>query len=116
MSFENPLFLTLALSGVIFVIVGFFTKKFPPEKINHLYGYRTRSSMGSQERWVFAQRISSQEMIRTGFIKILFSLVGLLVQLPSFTAMVAGISILLILIVITFIRVEKAIKRKFNNT
>ena len=114
MEFENPLFLTLALSGAFFVIAGFYTKKFPPEKINHLYGYRTRSSMRSQERWVFAQKISSRQMIRTGITEIIISLIGLFVQLSTFTAMVTGISILLILIVFMFLKVERAIKREFG--
>lgn len=114
MSFENPLFLTLSLSGVIFVIVGFITKQFPPKKINHLYGYRTRSSMLSEDRWVYAQRISSREMVKTGLVMVFISLFGLVVQLPPMTALIAGISILLILILIMFLRVENAIKRKFR--
>ena len=114
MSFENPLFLCLALSGAVFIIVGFYTSRFPPKKINPLYGYRTRSSMRSQERWEYAQRFSSREMIRMGVVKILLSFIGLFFQLPSFPSLVSGISILLILIIIMFIRIEKAIGRKFR--
>lgn len=116
MTFENPLFLCLSLSGVIFVLVGYLAKLFPPKKINQLYGYRTRSSMRSQERWVYAQRVSPREIIRTGFLMLLLSLPGLFLPLPPFPAMLIGISILLLLIVLMFLRVEKAIKRKFPDS
>ena len=116
MSFENPLFLCLALSGGIFVAIGYLTKQFPPKEINSFYGYRTRSSMRSEERWEYAQKISSREMIRTGFLKLLLSLPGLFLPLPPFPSMFIGTSILLLLIVLMFLRVEKAIRRKFPDS
>lgn len=43
--FENPLFLIPITSGPLFMIAGLVLLKFPPKKINSLYGYRTNSSM-----------------------------------------------------------------------
>jgi len=48
--FDNPLFLIPSTSGLIFILAGFIMLKFPPKKINSLYGYRTSSSMKNQER------------------------------------------------------------------
>jgi hypothetical protein len=48
--FDNPLFLIPSTSGLIFMLAGFIMLKFPPKKINSLYGYRTSSSMKNQER------------------------------------------------------------------
>ncbi|GMQ30248.1 hypothetical protein Aconfl_28910 [Algoriphagus confluentis] len=41
---------------VIFILVGQMTKKFPPEEINGLNGYRSARSMRSQQAWDFAQK------------------------------------------------------------
>ena len=58
----NPLFLILTLSGGIFLLAGYIQFRFPPKKINHLYGYRTSTSMRSQECWDFAQTFSAKNV------------------------------------------------------
>lgn len=77
------------LIGAIFLLVGYIQKKYPPKKINSLYGYRMPSSMKSQERWDEANRFSAIYIIKVGTILIvagfLFSIVLYYVHLsPMF--------------------------------
>ena len=51
-------------------------QKFPAKKRNMLYGYRTTSSMKSQESWDVAQAYGARESMRLGAIQ---AVVGLAV-------------------------------------
>ncbi len=114
--FENPLFLIPFSSGVIFILAGFIMLKFPPKEINHLYGYRTKSSMKNQPRWSFAQKYSSIEMIKLGVLLTLSSCIGLLYRPETMMAMIIGLGLMILFVVILMFRVEKAIKQKFDKT
>jgi len=54
--------------GIVFMLAGVILYVFPPQKINGLYGYRTQTSMQSQQKWDFAQTYSGKTMILTGLI------------------------------------------------
>ena len=58
----NPLTLILILTGFIFYVAGLIQAKYPPKKINHFYGYRTSTSMRSQEIWDFSQQYSADKI------------------------------------------------------
>src|ERR1700761_4819527 len=62
------------LLGAILCIVGFISIKFPPKKINQLYGYRTASSMKNQQTWDEANYFSSRYLVRLGLILIIIGL------------------------------------------
>lgn len=113
---ENPLFIIPVSSGLIFIIMGFIILKYPPKKINGIYGYRTGSSMKNQERWDFAQIYSAQEIIRLGIILALLGLIGLIYFPNEGIAVALGIGLLLSTVIILLIRVELAIKKKFYKT
>lgn len=49
--------------------------EFPPKKINHLYRFRTRTSMKSQRNWDFAQKYAGRMMVLVGFSISLISVV-----------------------------------------
>lgn len=54
--------------GIVFILAGLIMYAFPPKKINGLYGYRTQTSMQSQQKWDFAQTYSAKIMMLTGLI------------------------------------------------
>ncbi|MBE9586567.1 SdpI family protein [Mucilaginibacter sp. JRF] len=56
------------LIGVIFIIVGYIQQRFPPRKINPLYGYRMPSSMKNQQTWDEGNRYAARYMVRSGFV------------------------------------------------
>ncbi len=114
MTFDNSLFVIPALTGAIFIVVGIIMLKFPPKNINSLYGYRTSSSMKNKERWIFAQVYSAKESIKLGALLVLSGLIGLFIHPSENIATVLGLGMMTLIIVILFVRVEKAIKERFG--
>lgn len=112
---ENHIFLINFPIGIISIIAGWIMLKYPPKKINSLYGYRTKSSMKNQERWEFAQKYSSKKMIRLGFWLSIFGLLGSLIQVTEIASMIVGLTAMISMFVILFFKVEKAIKEHFGN-
>ena len=55
---QNQLYIALGYCAFM-LLLGWFLKKFPPKKINHLYGYRTQRSMKNQATWEAANTYSS---------------------------------------------------------
>lgn len=115
----NPAVLGLFGSGIIFIATGLIMKKFPPKKINSLYGYRTPSSMKSQERWDFAQIYGAKELMKTGVVLCLFSLVVVIIHrfFPLGESLSTGILIFALLLAIIFLllHVESALKKRFDD-
>lgn len=104
----NPM---LLLVGVIFIIAGAIMYKFPPKKINSLYGYRTATSMKSQEKWDFAQKYSAKMMMFVGLGLIVLSFSRLLLPFNDDETAILGIFVLLISMIILITTVEKALKK-----
>ncbi|SDV99497.1 SdpI/YhfL protein family protein [Aequorivita viscosa] len=101
------------LSGAIFILAGLIMFVFPPKNINGLYGYRTSNSMKSQERWEFAQKYSSLEMMKFGGILMLTSILGFIIEPNGDTPMVIGLGLMIAMVIVLLIRVEKALKKRF---
>src|SRR5690554_1828821 len=114
-TFENPLMNITLLVGLIFIVAGLIMFKFPPKKINSLYGYRTNSSMKNQSRWDFAQKYSSKEMIKLGFVLMITSIIGLITNFDILTNIFLGLGLMILIVIILIFRVEKAIKTKFSD-
>jgi len=62
------------------IILGYIYWKWPPKKINQIYGYRTRRSMKNQEIWDYANKIGAQAIIYTGIITMSFGLIPLFID------------------------------------
>lgn len=63
--------------GPLFLVIAFLFRHYPPKTINALYGYRTGSSMKSQERWDFANQRSSELMFRLALLMLLVEAITL---------------------------------------
>lgn len=114
MPFDNPIFYIPVMTGVIFTIAGFIMLKFPPNNINSLYGYRTHNSMKSKEAWKFSQRYASMEMIKLGLILALLGLIGFVFHPNQNLANLIGLGFMIVIVVILFLKVESAIKKRFK--
>lgn len=101
------------LVGLIFIAVAMIIYLLPPKKINDLYGYRTTSSMKSQERWDFAQRYSSIQMIRGGLMLIAASVIGYFIPISYEIKIPVGISLIILAAIYLIVTTERAIKKKF---
>lgn len=114
MLFANPIVDISVCVGIIFIIIGLFMKFFPPKKINHLYGYRTITSMKSQERWDFAQNYSAKELIKTGFFLVCFGLLVFYLKVELPYGVLIGLTVMILTVIILLIRVERKLKSKFD--
>ena len=110
----NTLFIISFVVGAIIIAAGWILSVFPPTKINGFYGYRTRSSMQSQEKWDFAQKYSAKEMMKLGGLLIACSLLGLLFRPSEVLGTILGLALMILMIVVLIVRVEKAIKKEFK--
>jgi len=74
---KHPGFLIFIPVALVYLIVGWYMKNHPPQKINGLYGYRTKRSKKSQENWDFAQIYSSNELMKAGVYMLILGLISL---------------------------------------
>ena len=88
---------------------------YPPKNINSLYGYRTSSSMKSQEIWDFSQRFSSLRMIEGGLFLIVFSFLKLAFSFSVAIEMTISTTALILVVIYLLLTTELAIKKKFSN-
>jgi len=115
MNAQNILFFMPLLVGSIFSITGIIMFKFPPKKINGLYGYRTKLSMKNKEYWDFAQIYSSKLMILCGIILILFLLIGVVIQVSEKTGVLISAIAIITAVVFLIIKTERTIKKQFKS-
>lgn len=115
MLWADPFSLTLALTGIIFVGLAEWTRRRPPRKINHLYGYRTKASMASQERWDFAQQAASVRSRFWGWVMILLAAAGYAVGgLPVAIGVVISMFVVIGSCVLMLMGVESDLKARFG--
>src|SRR5690606_19623896 len=112
MNFENPIFVSAVLIGPIFIIAGILLFKFPPKKINHLYGYRTKRSMEDEEKWCFSQKYSAKLMIVFGGIYSLILLILTNFKISETIGLILSIGLMLLLCFGTYFFTENKLKNK----
>ncbi len=98
------------LMGIVFLLLGFFQYKFPPKKINDLYGYRTKNSMSSIEKWNLAQKHSSILMMKIAIFHIICSFTGSLYAQSENSQLAIGIVVALSSCAVLFYFTEKKLK------
>lgn len=102
------------LCGLAFLVAAAFLKIFPPKNVNLLYGYRTRSSMKSEDRWHFAQAKSANHMLVSGGILVVIGFIQPYLQLSEMMNIYVGLGIVIVSVGIMIYSTEKAIKEKFR--
>jgi len=110
----NPLFITSVSVGLIFIITSIIVKRFPPQKINRIYGYRTKNSMSSQQQWDFAQRYSNNLMQKFGFMLVLLGGLAYFTNLSDNVSIIIAIIATITVSIAIFVKTEQAIKDKFG--
>jgi uncharacterized membrane protein len=102
--------LPLFIVGFVFSLAAFITLKFPPKKINSIYGYRTSRSMKNQENWDLAQRFSSQLMLKQGLILLATAILLEVLPIPMEVATLISMLLLVTSVIILFVQTEKRLK------
>jgi len=111
------------LVGIIMLLLGLIMTKFPPKNINKWYGYRTASSMKSQQAWNEANRYSAKMMITTGLILLIAGIAltvlmnYLITDKQKVEVLMMGITIAMGILpaVIMIARTESHLDKTFNN-
>ena len=112
----NPLTLILGVTGIIFYVAGYIQFKHPPKKTNPLYGYRTKTSMRSQEIWDFSQTFSAKKIQQLGVYLFFGGILAYFMNIDQFFAMWTGISLITTLPILMIFQIEKELKRRFPKT
>jgi uncharacterized membrane protein len=102
------------LCGLAFIIMGMSMYYYPPKEINSLYGYRTGSSIESQERWDFAQRFCAILAMKVSIIMIIVSLLAYLVPVDTAIKQLSGVFLVIISTAYLFYSTETAINKRFK--
>lgn len=107
--------ISLSLFIPIFMIItGFIFLFFAPKKMSSLVGYRSKTSMSSQDAWDYAQKLRGKTWLIVGII--IFICSSFLMQLLSVNEEVIVITIITLQMVVlygSYIFVEKSLKKKF---
>lgn len=111
MDWESPFIAGSALCGIIFLIAGGMMYKFPPKEINSLYGYRTRQSMSSQEKWDFAQLYSSKLMILLSSVMTALSIALSFFYLNPVMALVLSFVLIFAVVILLFYFTERKLRK-----
>ena len=109
----NPLTLILEVTGLIFYVAGYIQFKYPPKKINFLYGYRTTTSIRSQEIWGYSQTLSAKKIQQLGVYLFFGGILAFFINIDHFFAMWIGISLVTGSPVLLIFQLEKELKRRF---
>ena len=99
--------------SMVFVLAGFLFMKYPPKKINPLYGYRTGRSMKSPEAWNYAQRVSARRMLLSGLVGLLIFIIASVVEFSEGIHGILMLATLVLTIFYIFYSVERDLKKKF---
>jgi uncharacterized membrane protein len=108
------------LIPVTMIILGRIFRKQAPEKINHLYGYRTSMSMKNRETWEFAHEYFGRIWYISGFVLLVLSaavMLSVLGQDVGTVGTVGGIlcAVQCIPLIVPVIFTEIALRKNFDS-
>lgn len=103
------------ITGCVFTFIGSIIDWAQPTEINGFVGYRTGSSMKSQERWDFAQKYSSKLMMICGVVMIVLSAFGYFIPNTVEFKQEIGLGLIIASAVLLITLTEIAINRRFKD-
>ena len=101
------------LIGQLMLLISYIFAKYPPKKINDLYGYRTKRSMRNQDCWDFANRHSIRLMWKISLLTCVVQTIGVILLDEGVALLTATIVLVTTLIFIVYLT-EKALKNTFD--
>ena len=108
---QNQLYIALGYCAFM-LLLGWLLKKFPPKKINHLYGYRTQRSMKNQSTWEAANTYSTLVFFKVSLYGF-FIPVALYFLYPQLNVLITIITNTLLLLYVLY-ATEKHLKARFD--
>lgn len=108
----NPFIYVLTTNGLLFLLSIIFWK-FPPKKINSLYGYRTNKSQLNEEIWTFANTVFNKHFVIYAGISFLAGLV--LANFSTGEISWQPMVLVLLSIAVSVIKTERALSDNFTD-
>lgn len=108
----GPYIYVLTTNGVLFLISIIFWK-FPPKKINGLYGYRTPKAMQNEDIWQFANATFNLVFLKYSGISFLAAL--LLTSISTEQLTWQPMVFVALSILVSLIKTERAINENFDD-
>jgi len=109
----SPLAIICISTGALIYIIMRIVDRYPPKKINKIYGYRTKRSMKSQAHWDFAQEFSSIQMKKGSLGLILLGIVGNFIGLEEGLGAIIATILILVFVLVPVYMTEQELKQKF---
>jgi uncharacterized membrane protein len=110
----SPFTLTNLLTGLFFVIFGFFYYNYPPKNINTISGYRTSASMRSQQTWDAANRYSSRIMFIVGIILFILGILSIFITFFQNLHVLVGVGVTILAAFSIFLFTEEYLDKEFD--
>lgn len=119
MGFWIFMFICNAIIPALMIIAGRIMWKKTPKKINHIYGYRTKSSMKNMDTWKFAHEYSGRLWWKAGWILLIPTVIIQLPFMNSSEDIIGILGMLLCIIqcavlILTILLTEKALRENFD--
>ncbi|HRO44464.1 SdpI family protein [Agriterribacter sp.] len=110
----SPFTIITFVTGCTLIIVSVITLLHSPEKINTVYGYRTKASMRNQQTWEEANRYSSKLMLLCGGILTATGLLSFFLSFLSQTGIITGIVLTFLFSILPIPLTERHLKKLFD--
>mgnify|MGYP001562601787 FL=1 len=107
----NPILYVLTTNGLLFLVSIIFWK-FPPKKINNIYGYRTPRTMRNSEIWNFANSIFNRNLLIYSGISLMGNL--LLASFSSKELTWQPMILVLLCVVVSIVKTERSLNDNFT--
>ncbi|MCR9286026.1 MAG: SdpI family protein [Bacteroidetes bacterium] len=99
--------------GPLIILVGYLLKKYPPKKINYIYGYRTPMSMKNENTWKEGNEYSMEMMVKMGVLTTIFQVL-MHVFFGLETSIMLSSIFLVVGLLLTVILTEIHLRKKFD--
>lgn len=109
---DDYVFWLVISNGLLILLVGYLYQRFPPKKINYIYGYRTKRSMANQQVWDYANSLGAKMIIRVGWLVLAVGLISYYL-LPEHSLIIT-VSALIIFLLGSLYYSEKELDRHFD--
>lgn len=109
----DPYIYVLSVNGLIFILSIVFYK-FPPKKINSLYGYRTHKSMLNQDIWDYANAVFTKALLM--YAAICFAAAMALTFLnPEMMQSWVPMGLMALTLLVSIVKTEQSLKATFDD-
>jgi uncharacterized membrane protein len=107
----NPVTYVLTTNGLLFLLSIIFWK-FPPKKINRIYGYRTFKAMQNEDIWGFANNVFNKNFLVYAGISFFAALILATISVKELTW--EPMVLVMLSLLVSVIKTEKSLSDHFT--